>query len=238
MFNKLSEIQSFDAVVVDASIMSKIRKELYDSNKQLPFLGILTEGVIKYIGYINNSTLYIYFKELENSQIYMEPYICYKNRKGITRMFSVTLDFKQTKDRYKNLKFGLLFNKSNSREKMEMLTNIQAIYMGIFGYIHMIQMDSKVEVQEIKKENKYLNSNKKIINTKVQSKNIINIDQIKIITGDVSTIINALKKQIERKTDTWTVRGHYRTLKNGKKIFIKSYIKGKKNCVKPKEYKL
>lgn len=46
------------------------------------------------------------------------------------------------------------------------------------------------------------------------------------------------KNRYERKAEKWTVRGHWRQLKNGKKIWIASHVKGEGKEVTPKEYKL
>ena len=44
-------------------------------------------------------------------------------------------------------------------------------------------------------------------------------------------------REIIRRCEAWSVRGHYRHYKNGKVVFIAPYIKGK-GRVKPKEYKV
>jgi hypothetical protein len=41
----------------------------------------------------------------------------------------------------------------------------------------------------------------------------------------------------ERKTEKWRVRGHYRTLKSGEKIWIEPYIKGEGKEISAKEYR-
>ncbi|PGO60643.1 hypothetical protein [Priestia megaterium] len=43
----------------------------------------------------------------------------------------------------------------------------------------------------------------------------------------------------ERHAHAWTVRGHYRQLKSGKRVWIKPYVKGDVNEeIQPKEYKI
>lgn len=55
---------------------------------------------------------------------------------------------------------------------------------------------------------------------------IINDDKIVYnISTNNKNFIKSLRKY-ERHTDGWNVMGHYRTLKNGKKIWINPYHKG------------
>lgn len=46
------------------------------------------------------------------------------------------------------------------------------------------------------------------------------------------------KQRYERHAEKWTVRGHWRSLKSGKKVWIPSYVKGEGKEITPKEYKL
>ncbi|AMO25978.1 hypothetical protein Blue_155 [Bacillus phage Deep Blue] len=49
--------------------------------------------------------------------------------------------------------------------------------------------------------------------------------------------LNEVTRSYERQTDKWTVRGHWRTTKNGQ-VWIKPHIKGDGKEVTPKEYKM
>ena len=45
------------------------------------------------------------------------------------------------------------------------------------------------------------------------------------------------RKKMEYHCLAWSVRGHFRTMKNGKKVFVRPYVKGKeKDKYVPKDY--
>lgn len=47
-----------------------------------------------------------------------------------------------------------------------------------------------------------------------------------------------VKRERERHTEAWAVRGHPRHYKSGKVVWIKPYVKGDKDKVEPKEYRV
>lgn len=46
------------------------------------------------------------------------------------------------------------------------------------------------------------------------------------------------RKPIQRKTESWGVCGHYRHYKNGKVVFVRAHIKGKRDEIKPHIYSI
>ena len=46
------------------------------------------------------------------------------------------------------------------------------------------------------------------------------------------------KKDIKRAMEAWPVRGHWRTYKDGRRVFVKSYVKGKKRDQVSRDYVL
>ncbi|MDK2917276.1 MAG: hypothetical protein PWQ37_9 [Candidatus Petromonas sp.] len=51
MFNKVSELNAFDTIIIDDTVMNNIKSKLYNANRLMPVFGIITEGVIKHIEY-------------------------------------------------------------------------------------------------------------------------------------------------------------------------------------------
>lgn len=51
-----------------------------------------------------------------------------------------------------------------------------------------------------------------------------------------SEILSELPRKYERHTDSWGVRGHYRTYKSGKTVWVKAYTKGDQSKRSDKEY--
>lgn len=46
------------------------------------------------------------------------------------------------------------------------------------------------------------------------------------------------KRRYERHMEKWNVKGHYRTYKSGKKVWIEPQVRGAGKEVTPKEYKM
>lgn len=55
----------------------------------------------------------------------------------------------------------------------------------------------------------------------------------KVVDGDY---IDTPHKPIQRKTESWGVCGHYRHYKSGKVAFVRPYVKGKREEIKPHTY--
>lgn len=51
-----------------------------------------------------------------------------------------------------------------------------------------------------------------------------------------SEVLSELPRKYERHTDSWGVRGHYRTYKSGKTVWVKAYTKGDAEKRNDKEY--
>jgi hypothetical protein len=51
-----------------------------------------------------------------------------------------------------------------------------------------------------------------------------------------SEVLSELPRKYERHTDSWGVRGHYRTYKSGKTVWVKAYTKGDPGKRSDKEY--
>lgn len=63
----------------------------------------------------------------------------------------------------------------------------------------------------------------------------IRINGIKVVSSDKKLVSKLKSRKRQRITESWCVRGHYRHYKNGKKVYIDPYIKGKKNSTAVKK---
>ncbi len=53
-----------------------------------------------------------------------------------------------------------------------------------------------------------------------------------------SEVLSELPRKYERHTDSWGVRGHYRTYKSGRVVWVRPYVKGGNNGRSDREYYL
>lgn len=60
----------------------------------------------------------------------------------------------------------------------------------------------------------------------------------KVYTVSVPEGIRTTKTTRQKHTESWSVKGHWRQYKSGKKVWIPSYVKGDKAKVEPKTYHL
>lgn len=242
--NNLERIKNLDTILVQVSDLKKISAKLKDADENLPFLGLFPECVIKFQDYSKNLDVLIHFEEMDNKVVRLDAYGVFKNRKKTLNLFTSTVDYKKHTNRVENAKFNIsfeIYKKQINKDKVPFYNDIEIIMVGVFSYIHMIQRDKEIEVIEVEKEKKpekTPSGKKKEKTYDPNKKKTVMIDDIQIITKNINNVKDILKKKYKKHIDSWSVRGHYRRLKNGKKVFVKGYIKGDKNKVKGKEYQV
>lgn len=139
--------------------------------------------------------------------------------------------------------FGVNLSNIDNPEKLQFYKNEKKIFMGVLrdencrilltevanvlAYISYTLENRDVIIRDIQQKNsvsKSSNINNSNNKRKIEvSKN--NLIIYKITTSD-NDFIN--KRNYSRHTEGWSVIGHFRTLKNGKKIWVNPYYKGKK----------
>lgn len=118
-------------------------------------------------------------------------------------------------------------------------SSIISIYASLMAYIEYYS-DKKeyVEVKEVSTlSNKRQNNNNKKKNSNKKKPPIrIKRKVYKVNVSKEATVLD--KKRYERKAESWTVKGHWRNMKSGKKVWVKPYVKGEGKNITPKEYRL
>lgn len=90
-----------------------------------------------------------------------------------------------------------------------------------------IKLESKTRVPKV---------NKTVTKT-TKSKGITYISTTKIEFDNIETS-SITNNSYNRVLQSWHVRGHFRKLKSGRKVWVSSYVKGKKEDVQTSEYKI
>ena len=243
-FKTIQDINKLDTIIVDNIAKKNIIDTLKNGEEYISVFGILSEGVIKELVYSRGINRYIYFKELDDSKVDFQVYLQDVRNNKLTFYFSGTADLKPKEEgtiytsELDNLKSGVMFIHMDKNDKKKIISNAITSYIGLFGYLHVIGAQDKTEITIEKKAHKP--SNKNIIKSENnhKQKSTITINNLKIITYSNPDLIvsNVNTRKNRRLTESWSVKGHYRHLKSGKKIFIKSYIKGKKENITAKNY--
>lgn len=162
--------------------------------------------------------------------VFEKHYKQYFNEKGMFVEFKCFV--------YEELKLHLFWNKLTKKVKIyhiselanysqeEAVKDALTVYASLMAYMEYFQEDTK----RVKKVVKTNNANKKKNKKHKNKKNVIKIGRAKYIYN-----IDITKEQSEERVGkkprkkpkgSWVVRGHWRNLKSGKKIWIKSYPKG------------
>lgn len=237
MFKNIHDFNKFDNVIITDDNIKKISKKL-NVDEYIPFMGIFNECVIIFKEGISKQ--YIYYKQINEQLVHLESYDYEKGR--LVFICSFDLDFKISgnflMDRVTNIRKSIMLIKSSKQQVKNYLNYVSCRYAGIVGYFYLIQKNKKtITFDTIVHPNQNNNTQSKIEVNKYKS--VIKFEDIEItinITNPNS--LDIFKKKYNKHTQSWGVRGHYRTLKSGKKIFVKAYIKGDKSKYKSKNYEI
>ena len=154
-----------------------------------------------------------------------------------------------------------IYRKQKMTQKAEQYIqeNINEYTLNVIGFIQVMSyinyLSEHPEIKVIEKKEgtsqssaRYVSQDKNLSSSTnststVQSRpsqvRTIKLNGIKIISSNQKLQKKLVRKKRQRLTGSWSVRGHYRHYKNGKKTYINPYVKGvKKGSIVPKEYKL
>lgn len=224
------EVKAFNTIeLVDGD-----EDAIFDYYKSLPykfdFNFILFEGVIKTKGKIMDTNLieYRYFRYDETNKIIHIEYYGYADYK-FAHQYNVDLDLEQSSSEncmiYKYLvpvKSSHIFHNDNFGYTANYV-NATLIYLN-----HLIS-SRETKIKHFKNQISTASDTSKTSHHKNLNKKIIHLssDKIKYELNLDNVAHNLFKRHYSRYTESWTVRGHYRQLKDGSRIYIKPYNKGK-----------
>lgn len=129
------------------------------------------------------------------------------------------------------------------------LENRVVMFTNIIAVINYLLAHPEEKVRESLKGNKKAASTNDRPRNTIKDSNLttpetaktVSLNSIKFITTEDKVIRVLNSRKYERAASCWGVRGHWRTLKSGKKVWIKSYEKGKdrnKGITKGKIYQV
>lgn len=190
-----------------------------DNNKDLVrnFKPSLDEGVILFKGHYKQYFLQedniVHFKIYVANQLYFQ--------------FSLNRDSRTPF----NLDFKPIFSEMGIVKK-EAIQDAITVHASIMAY-----MQSNKEYVEVKEIEKLRKKQKKKNKDKRKNKNYITKIKTTVYKVNVANTEQQRKEKYEKHIESWGVRGHFRTLKSGNKVWIKPYVKGE-GKTNPKTYKM
>ena len=187
-----------------------------------------------FISMIEHTT--IHFKFINNNEVYLNTYD--KNNNIISRIeFEYGEDKKDFEEEFTYDKMYNIMNKSNNSD--DLMFGFNLLYTIIF-------VTSIWYIATTRNTTKYVYEQKTPIITS-RKKNIVRVSDTKVISTPIYDISKIKTKKVEgliKHRKGWTyshafqVHGHYRHYKDGKVIFVNSYIKGKDKEFKPQTIEL
>lgn len=241
MIKNISDFNKFDNVIITNDNIEKIRKKL-DIKEYIPFTGIFNECVFVFKeGYSNH---YIYYSQVSKKISHLESYSYEKGKLIFECSFDLDFNINGSflSDRIVNIKKGLRFIKISKEQLQSYINYISCRYAGVIGYFYLIEKNRKnisLDTTIIPIQNNNHNIQEQSEQKIQYYKNVIKFEDIDITIKTANpTLLDIFKKKYNKHTESWGVRGHYRTLKSGKKVFVKAYTKGNKINYKSKDYKL
>lgn len=231
----LEQLKQMDTIVLTESIRDKISNEfiriIESGDKSIPLRLILKEGVIKYIG--KTTIRFIVFKGYTEVDFECWEYLYIKKSGKLNYVLNCTFDYAE-EEKAPNVHY-IPEKMKTQREEME----LEAMFCkGMVGavliYLTHKSLSAKVRIvksEPVKESERRVNNQQLGLNRKKE----IYIGDIKIKTLREKELLHTLKQK-RVYYSSWTVRGHYRNLRNGKQVFVSSYIKGDKSKHKGTNY--
>lgn len=215
--------------------INKFRDIIKQSAKEYKTTYRVMENTFKdFISMIEHTT--IHFKFINNNEVYLNTYD--KNNNIISRIeFEYGEDKKDFEEEFTYDKMYDIMNKSNNSD--DLMFGFNLLYTIIF-------VTSIWYIATTRNTTKYVYEHKTPIITS-RKKNIVRVSDTKVISTPIYDISKIKTKKVEgliKHRKGWTyshafqVHGHYRHYKDGKVIFVNSYIKGKDKEFKPQTIEL
>ena len=204
--------------------INKFRDIIKQSAKEYKTTYRVMENTFKdFISMIEHTT--IHFKFINNNEVYLNTYD--KNNNIISRIeFEYGEDKKDFEEEFTYDKMYNIMNKSNNSD--DLMFGFNLLYTIIF-------VTSIWYIATTRNTTKYVYEQKTPVITS-RKKNIVRVSDTKVISTPIYDISKIKTKKVDgliKHRKGWTyshafqVHGHYRHYKDGKIVFINSYIKGK-----------
>lgn len=215
--------------------VNKFKDIIKQSAKEYKTTYRVMENTFKdFISMIEHTT--IHFKFINNNEVYLNTYD--KNNNIISRIeFEYGEDKKDFEEEFTYDKMYNIMNKSNNSD--DLMFGFNLLYTIIF-------VTSIWYIATTRNTTKYVYEQKTPVITG-RKKNIVRVSDTKVISTPIYDISKIKTKKVDgliKHRKGWTyshafqVHGHYRHYKDGKVIFVNSYIKGKDKQFKPQTIEL
>ena len=240
----LRELKNMDTIVFDKGARSLTSRRLADSEEtRIRFLPVLKEGVIKIEDLSPINRFYVQFHSEDGPEAVTHcecfVYDSSTSKFGFLGTIDMPITYIDKKDP-QDVKYTLRNWAKGNTPKLEtarvkLVGAIVMRAMVVFGYLSLATQHPIIKSREPKQTARTTGPAASALTTSKRS--TININGIRYITDNPERLFHQFKRGIVRHADAWTVRGHYRHLKSGQSVFVRSHVKGDRTkAVSPKTY--
>lgn len=177
---------------------------------------------------LRSKDIRIYFKQLSDTEVYYKIYRTNLHNQ-LEKILSATKNYftlKSDIDLVLPNQLGL-----NPDNVIRFLDSITSSHIALMNYMALYKdVRERVASQTVQSNiNKKKHKNKK--------KNVRSITTVVYkVSFSKENVTEQEKKEYNRIKESWSVRGHWRELKTGKKVWVKAHVKGDKNNIEPTTY--
>ena len=230
----VDQIKEMDTIVLTEGVRRKIQEEMDAVVREkgsawlLPFEVIFNTAVINFIE--KDKIIYMVFNVDNDFNIEAYVYYHYRHNGDFHYILNCTFNIK-------------------NMNAMPRITYLNERYTGINEFAAWVQGHivftlsyltyKSTQVKEItnnKVNTKRLNSGIRSQDQKQREKRELYIGKVKVKFVNRSNTTGTENETKRKYTTSWTVRGHHRTLKDGRQIFVRPYRKGENKQFKASTY--
>ncbi|GAA0290124.1 hypothetical protein GGQ92_003252 [Gracilibacillus halotolerans] len=177
---------------------------------------------------LTSYVLFLYFNQLDDVRVYYEIY----RTIGENQVEYILKGIKN----YAELKSDLTVNTDNhiglkKEQAIPFLDSITSSHIALMNYMELYRdVRERITVQTVSKKVTKKKKKGKKKNTRPITMSVYNV---KI---PLAPVTDEERRAYQRMKEAWTVRGHWRTLPSGKKIWVKPHVKGKKEKLESTTY--
>lgn len=169
----------------------------------------------------------LYFKQLDDVRVYYEIYQ-FTGEDQIKYILKATKNYRELKSELNIYSDNKLIQKTENA--IRFLDTITTSHIALMNYMELYR--------DVKERVSYESKRKKVTKRRKKRKKNTRSITIKVYNVNIPPVpvSEKEKKAYRRMKESWTVRGHWRTLPSGRKTWVRNHVKGNKKKLEPNTY--
>lgn len=251
----LKDLEKLDTIEITAEQNTKIYSWINKNKDMINVDNIFDKVVFRIIN--EEDYYYLIYFEFHKEELVVKSFKGHYSLKNPIHLYNANTNFTikdyvyfvqeryDLSDLYINVTYEKYFFNENiscfkNEEEMASHTqdNIVSFIMWYFNILAYSQCNEESIIRETRTHTKKVQSKKDKRAGKKAKVKLIKQNIIRINTDHIEPPTEEEKREYERHISGWTVRGHWREYKSGKRIWIKPQVRGDKEHVEGKIYEI